>query len=213
MKWWSVELKQLVCLSQNLTMQRVISIPIQSTSTINIHVPIGDVISRQQQQQQQQQHAYDRKPSLENGCAGAGADRQHHVTRMSITSNGSSIVSVSPSTTPHHSRSSSIVSPPATPLSPKYVNGVMTREETFDADSAVGSSHDDSRSIHSTGSAGGEPGSAETSSHGASTDSHNNNDDDIGHCAVALFVDKHMAVLVKVTYNCNRLDAVELSLN
>ena len=196
-------------------MQRMISIPLQSTSTINIHVPLGDVIAQQQQQQQQQngypgnhthQNGYPGHHTQQNGYAGS----RHHVTRMSVTSNGSSVVSVSPPSTPRHhqlSRSSSRNSPPASPDKhlqhlQQHVNGIVIKDETFETDSAVGSSQDDSRSVHSTSSERG----SETSSASAGADVRNNNsataggdgDDESGHCAVALFVDKRLAVLVKV---------------
>ena len=84
----------------------------------------------------------------------------------------------------------------------QHVNGIDIKDETFETDSAVGSSQDDSRSVHSTSSERG----SETSSASAGADVRNNNsaaagagDDDSGHCAVALFVDKRLAVLVKVS--------------
>lgn len=83
---------------------------------------------------------------------------------------------------------------------------MMMASEAFETDSAMGSSHDDSRSIHSTSSNGGERDvgfNSETSSVGMGADVENNNNDremqDSGHCAVAVFSDQRLAVLIKVS--------------
>ena len=184
-------------------MQRVISIPIQSTSTINIHVPI------QRQTSQSSLPSGNTSPVTSKDIEAAGA----HVTRMSITSTGSgSVINVSPPTSsPINlalSRSSSRSTPPTTPSkslpSPgfppvvgagRHVNGFTLRgNEAFETDSAVGSSQDDTRSLQSS-SSNGDVTAADVNNQ-LRHDVDNNN---YGHCVVALYFEREVAVLIKVS--------------